>query len=40
MKMAGMIVGIFQRNAKRARNIHAGNRKYAYKQHDSYPQTL
>lgn len=35
--MAGMIIDILQRNTKRIKNIHAGNKKY--KQHDSNPQT-
>lgn len=37
MKMAGMIINIFQRNTNRTRNIQPGNRKF--KQHDSYPKT-
>ena len=37
MKMAGMIISIFQRNAIRTGNIHSENSKH--KQHDSYPQT-
>lgn len=37
MKIAGMIISIFQRNAIRTENIHSENSKH--KQHDSYPQT-
>lgn len=37
--MAGIITNIFQRMTNRTRSIHSGNRKYAYKQHGSHPQT-